>query len=59
LHELTNEAIAADFDEALVGRRVRAMLEEQDGIERAIAYVAIVGKALASRRDRDRRVSGR
>lgn len=60
LHELTNEAIAADFDAALVGRRVRAMLEEDDGIERAIAYVAIVGKALASRRDRGRRaVHGR
>jgi len=58
LHELTNEAIAADFDERLVGHRVRAMLEEEDGIERAIAYVAIVGKALASRRDRDRRATG-
>jgi len=57
LHELTSEAIAADFDETLVGQRVRAMLEEEDGIERAIAYVAIVGKALASRRDRDRRAA--
>jgi ADP-ribosylglycohydrolase len=55
LHELTDDAIAAGFDPQLIGRHLLELSEDDDGIERATQYAAVIAKARLSRRDRERR----
>jgi ADP-ribosylglycohydrolase len=55
LHELTREAIESNFDPQVIGRHLLRLSEEEDGIERCIAYAAIIAKARRSRRDVARR----
>ena len=55
LHQLTREAIDADFDPLLIGQHLLSLSEEKDGIERCVAYAAIIAKARRSRLDVGRR----
>ena len=60
LHQLTDEAIASDFDPEVIGRHVLQLSDaSDDGIERTALYVAIIAKARLTRRDRGRRAGGR
>jgi ADP-ribosylglycohydrolase len=45
VHELTNDAIESDFDEALIGRHLLNLAAHPDGVEKAIAYASIIAKA--------------
>jgi hypothetical protein len=45
IHELTAEAIRSSFDSHVVGKHILEILERKNGLELAIGYVAIVGKA--------------
>jgi len=47
---LTTEAIKSDFNEATIGKHILELISEPDGIEKAIAYTAIIGKAKIARR---------
>lgn len=49
LNELTKEAINSGFSEILVGEHLLSFSDESDGIEKAIAYTAIVLKAKMAR----------
>ena len=55
LHELSDRAIRADFDATLIGRHLLLLADGDEGIERALAYAAIIAKGRLSRRDRERR----
>lgn len=52
LDDFTAEAIRADFDPTMIGRHVLLLSEQPNGIELAIAYVAIVTKAKRARAGR-------
>ncbi len=52
LDDLTSEAIRSDFDPATIGRHILFLSEHPNGIELAIAYVAIVSKAKKARAGR-------
>ena len=49
LDEMTQEAIRSDFDEALIGHHLLEFAIDQDGIEKGIAYTAIILKAKHAR----------
>lgn len=49
IDELTREAIASNFSPDLVGRHLVDLATGQDGVERAIAYAAIIAKARLAR----------
>jgi ADP-ribosylglycohydrolase len=49
VHELTNDAIESGFDEALIGKHLLSLAAHPDGIEKAIAYAAIILKARMAR----------
>ena len=55
LDDLTREAIASGFEPAVVGRHILMLAAHPNGIERAIAYSAIVVKARMARRAREAR----
>jgi ADP-ribosylglycohydrolase len=52
LDSATKRAIAADFDPAMIGQHLLAFAEEEQGIEFAVAYAAIIAKARRARRQR-------
>ena len=49
IDKLTSEAIRRGFDEKLIGKHLLLLAQQPDGIERAIAYVSIIVKALKAR----------
>jgi len=49
LDELTTEAIKAGFNYGIIGKHVMELAERSDGIELAIAYVAVIAKAKKAR----------
>lgn len=49
LHEITTEAIKSDFDPMVVGRNLLELSMQSDGIEKAVAFAAIIAKAKVSR----------
>jgi hypothetical protein len=49
LDEITREVIRAEFDPVLIGRWLLHFSTQKDGIERAIAFAAIVAKAKRAR----------
>jgi ADP-ribosylglycohydrolase len=49
INELTSEAIKSNFAPEVVGRNLLMLTEEPDGIEKAVAYAAIIAKAKISR----------
>jgi len=50
LDALTSEAISSGFNEELMGQHLQLLWRLEDGIEKAIAYSAIVGKAVQAKR---------
>jgi ADP-ribosylglycohydrolase len=56
--ELTKDAIASNFDPRLIGEHLLSFASYPDGIERAIAYTAILLKAKLSRQKADARKVG-
>ena len=50
LDELTDQAIRSDFDDFTLGRLLNECVDSHEGIESAIAFVAIVAKAKLARR---------
>jgi hypothetical protein len=52
LHQVTGVVIRSGFDKEVIGAGLlKTILGSEEGIERAMAYAAIVGKARVSRRD--------
>jgi ADP-ribosylglycohydrolase len=49
IHQLTRQAIESRFDPLIIGRHLLALAREEDGIERCIAYAAIIAKARRAR----------
>lgn len=49
LHKLTTEAIESGFNETLIGKHLLSLAVQPDGIEKAIAYAAIIAKARLAR----------
>jgi hypothetical protein len=49
LDDATQECIKSDFDPEVIGRNLLALSVGEDGIERAIAFAAIVSKARIAR----------
>ena len=49
LDAMTNDAIKAGFDPAVIGRHIIELSSANDGIERCLAYVAIISKARKAR----------
>lgn len=54
IDELTSEAITGDFDPALVGKHLLTLSTGPNGIEKAVAYAAIIAKARLSRKKRQK-----
>jgi ADP-ribosylglycohydrolase len=54
LDEITNAAIKSGFDPATIGHHIIELSSQPDGIERCLAYVAIVSKARRARMTRRR-----
>jgi len=54
LHQLTDEAIASNFDPVVIGRALLALAEKSTGIEDSVAFAAIIAKAKKTRSDRGR-----
>lgn len=54
LNELTDEIIRSGFDPKTIGITLMAMAEEDDGIEKAIAFSAIIVKARKARLRRNK-----
>jgi ADP-ribosylglycohydrolase len=52
LDSASKRAIASDFDPALIGQHLLAFADEEQGIEFAVAYAAIIAKARRARRGR-------
>lgn len=52
IHELTRQAIQSNFDPKLIGHHIVHLSEGNEGVEKCIAYVAIIAKARLSRRGR-------
>ncbi|HIH2750498.1 ADP-ribosylglycohydrolase family protein [Burkholderia aenigmatica] len=50
---LTAEAIQSQFDSRIIGEHIRALAEGAHPVDRSIAYVAIIAKALVARRRRN------
>jgi len=57
IHELTSEAIRLNFDPQIIGRHILEIVERPQGIELAVAYVAIIGKAKIARSEAQQRNS--
>lgn len=53
LDTMTQEAIRSGFDEKLIGRHILDFAVDPDGIEKAIAYTAIILKAKRARWQKD------
>ncbi|MFK5892074.1 MAG: ADP-ribosylglycohydrolase family protein [Pseudomonadota bacterium] len=49
INQLTTEAIKSGFDEALIGYHILWLTGQENGIEKVIAYSAIIAKAKISR----------
>lgn len=49
---LTTEAIQSHFDSRIIGEHIRALADGPHPVDRSIAYVAIIAKALVARRRR-------
>ena len=49
IHRLTDEAIQSGFDPSVVGKHLLTLSEGEDGIERAVAYAAVIAKAKMAR----------
>ncbi|APR34327.1 ADP-ribosylglycohydrolase family protein [Paraburkholderia sp. SOS3] len=49
---LTTEAIHSHFDSRIIGEHIRALADGPHPVDRSIAYVAIIAKALVARRRR-------
>jgi ADP-ribosylglycohydrolase len=54
INDLTNEAIKTGFDPSTIGRHIIELSSQDDGIERCLAYVAIISKARKARLEQRR-----
>lgn len=55
MHDLTNEAIHSGFSPVIIGSHILKLSDSPDGIERVIAYAAIIAKARIARIRREQR----